>query len=687
MNEAKADTLIHQQPAKSYYLSLLRSALPLPNLTHANWETLLALCQEVQFTANQVIVHEGELVDSIYIIIDGCAEVSKKTIKFGIKKSIPIALLNKGENIGLSETGFYSKSGHRTATVTAITNMTLLRLDIKVLNDFLKQHQIDIGMLAASEEFLKMLLIKKALPFSQLSNERINWLAKHITKKTVPQNTIIFKQGDRGTECYLIQSGEIKLFTKSQEEVKDIATLKTPMLFGEATLITHSPRNATALSITECEVFVLEHSYLSELIETEQNVAKMFMSLTVDRSRPLRNPQVSIHKIKSADQQEFTILKNHTNGTYFKLSPEGAFIWQQLNGEHTLQDITIALSETHNIFAPDIVAALVSKLTQAGYIQNLNMTELEDKVSQSFFIRTITRLQKILDFRFAFGDADRWLTKTYNHYIKYFYSLPIQILLCITVIFGFIAFCLDTPTIIFFFSEKHASLWLLLTLLPFSIFSITLHELAHAFTVKAYGREVHYMGIGWYWLVPIAFTDTSDMWLAEKKPRMMVNLAGIFVDLLLGSITALLILLFQHYPYIQCMLWLFALYNYIHAIRMLSPFQEMDGYYILMDGLDQPRLRHNAVEWIVKEFPKGLRHPKRFLQKADIYWPAMVFWITGIVFLIIITFLTLLIEYFAFKIFGLTNPNPYFSTILPVLVVIFSCLGIFADIRNQSYDA
>ncbi len=46
---------------------------------------------------------------------------------------------------------------------------------------------------------------------------------------------------------------------------------------------------------------------------------------------------------------------------------------------------------------------------------------------------------------------------------------------------------------------------------------------------KYYGHEVHYMGVGWYWLRPVAFTDTSDMWLSTKKPRVMVNLAGILL--------------------------------------------------------------------------------------------------------------------------------------------------------------
>ena len=245
---------------------------------------------------------------------------------------------------------------------------------------------------------------------------------------------------------------------------------------------------------------------------------------------------------------------------------------------------------------------------------------------------------------------------------------------------GFISFINNTDSVLLFFSIKHVSLLLLLGLIPLSLIEAMLHELGHAFTVKAFGREVHYLGVGWYWFAPIAFTDTSDMWLATRKPRMFVNLAGIYVDVLVAGISALLILIIPN-PYIQGMLWLFALYTYIGGFRMMSPLQEMDGYYVLMDWVEKPRLRHAAVLWLVKKFPQAIRHPKLFRE----YKPEVIYWLACLLFLICATLLTLMVQTFVFAVLGITA-NPYISLILPFLVVLFSSLNIIADIRNQAEE-
>src|SRR3990167_10407417 len=113
----------------------------------------------------------------------------------------------------------------------------------------------------------------------------------------------------------------------------------------------------------------------------------MFMTLMVDRSRLMRNPALSVHERKTLDGQVITILKNPEKGTYFKLSKEGAYIWEQLNGERTLQEITLDLAENHHVFAPNIVAAIISKLTRAGFIINLEWMHQLSSGSHPYWVR------------------------------------------------------------------------------------------------------------------------------------------------------------------------------------------------------------------------------------------------------------------------------------------------------------
>lgn len=640
---------------------------------------LTSLMEEVNIIPQVVIVREHEIVNSIYIIVSGEAEVTRETAYRKNLVNVPVASLRAGESIGLNDTGFYSSTGKRTATVTAITSMQLLRLDIKDLYAFLHNHHLELAMHDASLQMLRMQFIKQSLPFVKLSHDRLIWLADRVEELTLPPDTLLFNQGEEGDRCYLIRSGQVEVYSSAETGTKSVfAILKPPAIFGEATMITHTPRNATARTLEASEFLVLKHEYLSELIESEDNVADMFMTLTVDRSRPLQNPNITVHNRTTADGQELTILKNSETHTYFKLSGEGFYIWQQLDGKHTLQDITLNLADQFQVFAPNVVTALISKLTKAGFITNLELHDHHAIASSPLWVRGMVRMQKLLDMRYSFGDADKWVSNMYQRYIRYFFTTPGLVFLAFIILIGISAFIYNTGHILAFFNAKKTGMLLALLLIPLSFFEFIMHEMGHAFAVKAMGREVHYIGIGWGFSGPVAFTDTSDMWLSDRKSRMIVNFSGVIVDIIMAGFAALLIFVSSN-PYLQATCWLFALYTYIGAFRMLSPLQEWDGYFVLMDWLERPRLRHAAVMWLVKKFPLSIKQPRLFKEnKAEI-----AYWIICIAYLIFMTFFTLLIQKFLFKILGIQPSSPWKNFILPLFVVAFSSLSIIAEIKSR----
>jgi CRP-like cAMP-binding protein/Zn-dependent protease len=664
----------------------LLTALPcFSMLTPTESQEVIALMTTKEYSPGQTIVVEEEAVDAVFIIVSGQAEVTiAETVKKKLKKrikNIPLAILNSGDAIGLNDTGFFSATGMRTATVTALSAMQVLTLTLKDLHAFLKKHpHLHAEMLAATTTILKIKLIKQALPFVRLSHERIQALVKRIDILSLLAGEIIFRQGDAGDKCYMIHTGKIEIFSDDSEGNEQIlATLKSPALFGEATLVTRSPRNASARVLEAAELLVLPHEYLSELIESEKKVADMFMTLMVNRSRPLQNPRVSAHERRTVDEQAIVILKNPDNGNYFKLSPEGYFIWERLTGKQTLQAITMALSNEFNLFAPDIVAGLISKLAQAGFVENVVTNGEIMHTGQSFWLRTLTRARGLLEFRYAFGDADKWLTKVYQRGVYLLFTLWGKAILALFASLGFITFVGMTNDTIDTF-QLMPNVWVLLILLvPATLLSVALHELGHAFATKSYGHEVHYMGVGWFWFSPIAFTDTSDMWLSTRGPRIAVNLAGIYTDVIVAGLCALSMLIIAN-PYIQAFLWLFALYTYINAFRMLSPLQELDGYYVLMDVVDKPRLRQAAVVWLVKKLPHIFKDPTVVQQHK----PEIKYWLACLVFLLLISILTLSLQAVVLKIFGIQMGNIYISLAIPFLAVAVSSIGIIADIRSKT---
>src|SRR6185436_20613188 len=57
------------------------------------------------------------------------------------------------------------------------------------------------------------------------------------------------------------------------------------------------------------------------------------------------------------------------------------------------------------------------------------------------------------------------------------------------------------------------------------------------------------------------------------------------------------------------MLWQFVLVSYVLVLLNLNPLLEYDGYYVLIDWLDRPNLRRQALGWLTAGLPGALRRP------------------------------------------------------------------------------
>jgi CRP-like cAMP-binding protein len=115
---------------------LLKNQKVFAKLNPQEIDILATLFREQEIRSGATVVTEGENVDSVYLILEGTAEVRHVTLKDGQLHIEPLTTLTKGGSIGLSETGFYSLTGLRTATVVALTDMVVLRLSMAAFNGF-----------------------------------------------------------------------------------------------------------------------------------------------------------------------------------------------------------------------------------------------------------------------------------------------------------------------------------------------------------------------------------------------------------------------------------------------------------------------------------------------------------------------------------------------------------------------
>jgi putative peptide zinc metalloprotease protein len=217
--------------------------------------------------------------------------------------------------------------------------------------------------------------------------------------------------------------------------------------------------------------------------------------------------------------------------------------------------------------------------------------------------------RQVLEWQVSVRGVDAPLTRLYQNGVRLLYAWPGQIVLAAVALAGLIAFVLGIGELGATIRESEAGGWLLLFWIPGTLVAILIHEAGHAFTTKHFGREVRRVGVGWYWFGPIAYVDTSDMWLEGRWPRIAVSLAGPYADLVVGGLAALAAWLIPN-PILSAALWQFALVSYVGVLVNLNPLMEFDGYYILSDLLERPNLRPRALAWLGSELIPALREPQ-----------------------------------------------------------------------------
>jgi putative peptide zinc metalloprotease protein len=121
------------------------------------------------------------------------------------------------------------------------------------------------------------------------------------------------------------------------------------------------------------------------------------------------------------------------------------------------------------------------------------------------------------------------------------------------------------------------------------------HEMSHAFAVKAYGGEVHEMGVTMLMLTPVPYVDASaSIAFEDKRERAVVGLAGIAAELLLSTIALSLWLLLEPGLARDAALAVAFIGGVSTLLINGNPLLRFDGYHVLCDMLELPNLAQRS---------------------------------------------------------------------------------------------
>lgn len=109
--------------------------------------------------------------------------------------------------------------------------------------------------------------LKTVDAFKYLTPIELTHVAEKMTKRQFIADDVIIRQGEEGEEFFLISDGTVEVM----REGHDVAELGAGDFFGEASLITGEPRNATVVAKDNLDTYVLGKSDFRAAIEASRS--------------------------------------------------------------------------------------------------------------------------------------------------------------------------------------------------------------------------------------------------------------------------------------------------------------------------------------------------------------------------------------------------------------------------------
>jgi putative peptide zinc metalloprotease protein len=183
----------------------------------------------------------------------------------------------------------------------------------------------------------------------------------------------------------------------------------------------------------------------------------------------------------------------------------------------------------------------------------------------------------------------------------------------------------------------------------------------------------------------MAFIDTSDTWLATRRQRLVVALAGPYATIVFAGLLGLVARAFE--PPLSAALWISALASYISVFQNLNPLIELDGYYTLVHLLDRPNLRMKSLGWLATSGWDAMKHPSHIRGHGfdAMYAVASVLYIIGAATLLVVVYRTVVQGWVAELV--PESVAVVVGWLLAALYVLVTVAAVTADLRRARRSA
>jgi putative peptide zinc metalloprotease protein len=302
------------------------------------------------------------------------------------------------------------------------------------------------------------------------------------------------------------------------------------------------------------------------------------------------------------------------NGHFIQLTALLYQIATLANGERTLEEIATAVTDatSRHISANNVQYLIANRLIPTGLIAGAEGTP--GIVAEEGEIRSPLKINMR---KRVFGPR---LINPVTCVLQYLYFPPIVFfVLLITIATQYWAFVMHGLS-----GAIHQTVVqpeLLLELGVLGLFIGPIHEFGHAAALRYGGGKVRWIGIGFYLIYPVLYTDVTDSYRLSRWSRVRTDLGGFYFTLIYSlGVTAF-------YAYTRWdYLLLFLLFVDLDILDEFVPFVRFDGYWVFADLTGLPDFLSLIGPFLRSILPlhrwKGRRLPplKRWVKVAFAFY-------------------------------------------------------------------
>ena len=347
------------------------------------------------------------------------------------------------------------------------------------------------------------------------------------------------------------------------------------------------------------------------------------------QSRPQRIPAADweMARLPYATRGVVTYaLKNRRTEQIIQITEAEKFLWEQMDGRASLQEIATAYLLRYGSFDFEIIPTLIVKLLRADLLTMRPVSRLRAVLARNRRNAAARAMEGTLHALERLTVASRRAHEVFARVYRYggFLLFSPWTVLALILMVG-----LGAWSAVRIWEElgevthglaQHPLIAILLVKVVFWL-TVVNHQVIHALACVHYRRRVREFGFTiLHGFIPTFYADVTDIFMASRRARIVNAVAGPLFHLFLGAfcfwIAAMLSPgLFQGFLVASAILQLQSFFISLYPFCFL----EMDGYHILVEWLGIPTLNHDAVRFVRGPLWARLRNLESLTRREGIY--------------------------------------------------------------------